>query len=96
MVPSTDKNEIQDLRDVIAVEQEEKNDMHRKLQSAENECKFKLNWLADFFFFKKRKGFCKLHRHHEPIQTGKHDYKLVFMDMSFSLQQGNMDLEPFA
>ncbi|OEL34656.1 Protein At-4/1 [Dichanthelium oligosanthes] len=31
------KNEIQDLRDVIAVEQEEKKDMHRKLQNAENE-----------------------------------------------------------
>ncbi|KAF8677031.1 hypothetical protein HU200_046489 [Digitaria exilis] len=43
-VHSQYKNEIQDLRDVIAVEQEEKNDMHRKLQSAENECKFKLNW----------------------------------------------------
>lgn len=41
MVPSTDKNEIQDLRDVIAVEQEEKKDMHRKLQNAENECKLK-------------------------------------------------------
>ena len=47
MVPSTDKNEIQDLRDVIAVEQEEKKDMHRKLQNAENECKFKLSWLAE-------------------------------------------------
>ncbi|GJN19001.1 hypothetical protein PR202_gb06228 [Eleusine coracana subsp. coracana] len=31
------KNEIQDLRDVVAIEQEEKNDMHRKLQNAENE-----------------------------------------------------------
>ncbi|GJM90202.1 hypothetical protein PR202_ga06460 [Eleusine coracana subsp. coracana] len=31
------KNEIQDLRDVVALEQEEKNDMHRKLQNAENE-----------------------------------------------------------
>ena len=47
MVPSTDKNEIQDLRDVIAVEQEEKKDMHRKLQNGENECKFKLSWLAE-------------------------------------------------
>ena len=47
MVHSTDKNEIQDLRDVIAVEQEEKRDMHRKLQNAENECKFKLSWLAE-------------------------------------------------
>ncbi|KXG29461.1 hypothetical protein SORBI_3004G039000 [Sorghum bicolor] len=28
------KNEIQDLRDVISVEQEEKKDMHRKLQNA--------------------------------------------------------------
>ncbi|KAL6888665.1 hypothetical protein ACP4OV_009691 [Aristida adscensionis] len=36
-VHSQYKNEIQDLRDVIAVEQEEKNDMHRKLQNAENE-----------------------------------------------------------
>jgi len=52
VVPSTDKNEIQDLRDVIAVEQEEKKDMHRKLQNAENECKFKLSWLAE----KKRGG----------------------------------------
>lgn len=31
------KNEIQDLRDVIAVEQEEKKDMQRKLQNTENE-----------------------------------------------------------
>ena len=71
VVPSTDKNEIQDLRDVIAVEQEEKKDMHRKLQNAENECKFKLSWLAE----KKGEGesFWKLHPHHEPIQTGKHD-----------------------
>jgi hypothetical protein len=37
--PYADKNEIQDLRDVIAVEQEEKKDMQRKLQNAENECK---------------------------------------------------------
>ncbi|CAM0146494.1 unnamed protein product [Urochloa decumbens] len=36
-VHSQYKNEIQDLRDVIAVEQEEKKDMHRKLQNAENE-----------------------------------------------------------
>ncbi|CAN6271417.1 unnamed protein product [Urochloa humidicola] len=35
-VHSQYKNEIQDLRDVIAVEQEEK-DMHRKLRNAENE-----------------------------------------------------------
>ncbi|KAM0838895.1 hypothetical protein ACQ4PT_060678 [Festuca glaucescens] len=33
----TDKNDIQDLNDVIMVEQEEKNDMQRKLKSAENE-----------------------------------------------------------
>ncbi|KAM0872294.1 hypothetical protein ACQ4PT_038821 [Festuca glaucescens] len=31
------KNDIQDLNDVIMVEQEEKNDMQRKLKSAENE-----------------------------------------------------------
>uniref|UniRef100_A0A0D3F0P8 CCT domain-containing protein n=1 Tax=Oryza barthii TaxID=65489 RepID=A0A0D3F0P8_9ORYZ len=31
------KNEIQDLKDVVIVEQEEKNDMHRKLQNTENE-----------------------------------------------------------
>ncbi|XP_015689143.1 protein At-4/1 isoform X3 [Oryza brachyantha] len=31
------KNEIQDLKDVIIVEQAEKNDMHIKLQNAENE-----------------------------------------------------------
>uniref|UniRef100_A0A0D9VC81 Uncharacterized protein n=1 Tax=Leersia perrieri TaxID=77586 RepID=A0A0D9VC81_9ORYZ len=31
------KHEVQDLKDVIIVEQEEKNDMHRKLQNAENE-----------------------------------------------------------
>ncbi|XP_066317879.1 protein At-4/1 [Miscanthus floridulus] len=36
-VHSQYKNEIQDLRDVISVEQEEKKDMHRKLQNAENE-----------------------------------------------------------
>jgi hypothetical protein len=47
VVPCTDKNEIQDLRDVIAVEQEEKKDMQRKLQNAENECKFKLSWSAE-------------------------------------------------
>jgi hypothetical protein len=51
VVPYADKNEIQDLRDVIAVEQEEKKDMQRKLQNAENECKLQegicvsvLNW----------------------------------------------------
>lgn len=36
-VHSQYKNEIQDLRDVIAVEQEEKKDMHKKLQNAEHE-----------------------------------------------------------
>ncbi|KAL6629828.1 hypothetical protein ACP70R_029593 [Stipagrostis hirtigluma subsp. patula] len=36
-VHSQYKNEIQDLRGVIAVEQEEKMDLHRKLQNAENE-----------------------------------------------------------
>ncbi|XP_062224071.1 protein At-4/1-like isoform X2 [Phragmites australis] len=36
-VHSQYKNEIQDLRDVIAVEQEEKKGMLRKLQNAENE-----------------------------------------------------------
>ncbi|KAJ1277893.1 hypothetical protein BS78_04G037600 [Paspalum vaginatum] len=36
-VHSQYRNEIQDLRDVMAVEQEEKKDLHRKLQSAENE-----------------------------------------------------------
>ncbi|RCV05494.1 hypothetical protein SETIT_1G089100v2 [Setaria italica] len=36
-VHSQYKNEIQDLRDVIAVEQEEKKDMQRKLQNTENE-----------------------------------------------------------
>jgi hypothetical protein len=35
------------LRDVISVEQEEKKDMHRKLQNAENECKFKPNWSTE-------------------------------------------------
>lgn len=33
------KNELLDLKDVIMVEQEKK-DMHKKLQNAENECKF--------------------------------------------------------
>ncbi|KAF0925152.1 hypothetical protein E2562_015423 [Oryza meyeriana var. granulata] len=45
------KNKIQDLKDVIIVEQEEKNDMHRKLQNAENECKFKL-----YFSVERRKS----------------------------------------
>ncbi|CAN6234015.1 unnamed protein product [Urochloa humidicola] len=36
-VHSQYKNETQDLRDMIAVEQEEKKEMHRKLQNAENE-----------------------------------------------------------
>ncbi|KAM0838896.1 hypothetical protein ACQ4PT_060678 [Festuca glaucescens] len=36
-VDMLDKNDIQDLNDVIMVEQEEKNDMQRKLKSAENE-----------------------------------------------------------
>jgi hypothetical protein len=39
-----DANEIHELRDVIFVEQEEKNDIHRKLQNVENKCKSKLNW----------------------------------------------------
>ena len=39
----TDKNDIQDLNDVIMVEQEEKNDMQRKFKSAENECKCNLD-----------------------------------------------------
>lgn len=36
-VHSQYKNEIQDLRDVVSVEQEEKKDIHRKLQNVENE-----------------------------------------------------------
>ncbi|KAL5207070.1 hypothetical protein ABZP36_031505 [Zizania latifolia] len=34
------KNEIQDLKDVIMIEQEEKNGMHIKLRNAENELRF--------------------------------------------------------
>jgi hypothetical protein len=41
--PGADKNDIQDLNDVIMVEQEEKNDVQRKLKSAENERKFDLD-----------------------------------------------------
>jgi hypothetical protein len=35
------------LRDVVSVEQEEKKDIHRKLQNVENECMFELNWWTE-------------------------------------------------
>jgi hypothetical protein len=42
-----DANEIHELRDVIFVEREEKNDIHRKIQNVENKCKSKLNWWVE-------------------------------------------------
>lgn len=35
-----DQNEIQDLKDCLMMEQEEKNGLNRKLQSLEKECMF--------------------------------------------------------
>jgi len=35
----TDNSEVQDLKECLAVEQEEKNELNRKIQNLEKECK---------------------------------------------------------